>query len=82
LAKIAETATVYFVDDSPVAPMSEMIITWGIGITTSFVVGVLTIHYFLKLVKRIGPHYFAFYRIIFAAILFLELRSVSNLIID
>jgi len=40
------------------------------GIIVSFIVGLLTIHYFLKFIKKIGLSYFAIYRIFLAAIVF------------
>ena len=42
----------------------------SIGIIVSFVVGLLTIHYFLKFIKRIGLAYFAFYRVIIAGLVY------------
>ena len=42
----------------------------SIGIIVSFVVGLLTIHYFLKFIKRIGLAYFAFYRVILAGLVY------------
>jgi len=41
-----------------------------IGIMVSFFVGLLTIHYFLKFIKKIGLSYFAIYRIFLAGIVF------------
>ncbi|MBC97815.1 MAG: undecaprenyl-diphosphatase [Halobacteriovoraceae bacterium] len=37
-----------------------------LGIAVSFVVGLLTIHYFLKFIKKIGLLYFSIYRLILA----------------
>ncbi len=41
----------------------------GLGMLISFVVGILTIHFFIKLVSRIGLGFFAFYRVILALII-------------
>ncbi len=41
-----------------------------VGITVSFIVGLLTIHYFLKFIKKIGLAYFSFYRIFLAFVVF------------
>ncbi len=41
-----------------------------VGITVSFIVGLLTIHYFLKFIKKIGLAYFSVYRIILAAVVY------------
>lgn len=43
--------------------------TFVIGITVSFVVGILTIHYFLKMIKKVGLGFFALYRIVLGVIL-------------
>lgn len=46
--------------------------SWGIlftGVVTSFVVGFLTIHYFMKLIARIHLGWFTAYRVVLAAIL-------------
>ncbi len=48
------------------------------GIFVSFVVGLVTIHYFLKLIKKIDFKYFMHYRLLLGAVvLFLYLRSLS-----
>lgn len=41
-----------------------------IGIIVSFFVGLLTIHYFLKFIKKIGLSFFAIYRILMAGIVY------------
>jgi undecaprenyl-diphosphatase len=41
-----------------------------IGVVTSFVVGILTIHYFLKLIKRISLLFFFIYRLLLGGLLF------------
>lgn len=40
-----------------------------VGILTSFVVGVLTIHFFMKLIQKIQLMYFAIYRIVLAILM-------------
>ena len=44
----------------------EMIL---IGVITSFLVGLLTIHYFLKLIQRVGLVWFGVYRVLLAVLL-------------
>jgi undecaprenyl-diphosphatase len=46
-----------------------------IGVVISFVVGLITIHFFLKLIKRIGLGIFSLYRIILAALIFFLLQA-------
>ena len=41
-----------------------------VGVLVSFFVGLLTIHFFLKLIKKIGFGYFALYRVVLAGIIF------------
>lgn len=45
------------------------------GITVSFVFGLFTIHYFLKLIKKIGLFPFTIYRIILALLLFYYFKA-------
>ena len=44
-----------------------------VGISVSFVVGILTIHVFLKVIKKMGLIYFGIYRVIFAIIILFTL---------
>lgn len=44
--------------------------SFAIGLGVSFLVGLLAIHLFLKLVERIGLIYFSFYRIVLAIVVF------------
>jgi len=41
-----------------------------VGIVVSFLVGLLTIHFFLKFIKKIGLAYFSFYRILLAIVVY------------
>ena len=45
------------------------IVVLGIGVFTSFVIGLLTIHFFLKLISRIHLVWFSVYRVLLALLL-------------
>lgn len=65
--------TIEFVTQFMIAPASAPqtgVAPMLLGITISFLVGLATIHYFLKWVKQVGLLYFSIYRCIFALILF------------
>ena len=47
-----------------------------LGVVVSFVVGILTIHFFLKLISKIGLWIFAFYRIVLAIYLLFFFTAV------
>ncbi|MBF0205484.1 MAG: undecaprenyl-diphosphate phosphatase [Oligoflexia bacterium] len=73
--KIAETLTVIFFPDTiPVVPANNLgdlttLVALAIGLITSTVTGILTIHYFLKLVNNIPFAIFTIYRVILALLL-------------
>lgn len=50
------------------------LISCAIGMFISFLVGLATIHYFMKLIKRIKFSYFLYYRLILSALVFYLLK--------
>ncbi|MBF0300027.1 MAG: undecaprenyl-diphosphate phosphatase [Oligoflexia bacterium] len=69
ISKLAETLTLFMIEPTNL-PFANMIPSLIIGLITSFIVGIFTIHYFLKLIKKIDFQYFAIYRLIIAIIIF------------
>lgn len=62
---------VFKIPDMLEAPIGD--VSWGVtfyGVVCSFFFGLITIHYFLKLISKIGLVYFSVYRIIFGGVLF------------
>lgn len=55
------------------APNEKMMILF-LGVVTSFLVGLLTIHFFMKLIGTINLKYFAFYRWVIAVIMIVLLK--------
>jgi len=49
---------------------SFSLINCAVGMITSFVVGVITIHFFLGVIKKIGLVYFSIYRVALAFVIF------------
>lgn len=71
LSKSIDYLTLSLFQPNPHQTKDMLIMLLGIGI--SFVVGMLTIHYFIKLIKNTGLAYFSLYRILLAGIIFLTL---------
>ncbi|MBF0359700.1 MAG: undecaprenyl-diphosphate phosphatase [Oligoflexia bacterium] len=69
ISKIAETLTVLMIE-SNTEKLIDLIIPLATGLITSFVVGIATIHFFMKLIKRIEFLYFAIYRLLVAIAIF------------
>ncbi len=46
----------------------------ALGVVVSFIVGLVTIHFFLKLIKRVGLGIFSLYRVILAIVIFFFLQ--------
>lgn len=52
---------------------SDQFVVLFLGVATSFIVGYLTVHFFMKLISRIQLGYFTIYRILLAALMFFTL---------
>jgi undecaprenyl-diphosphatase len=57
--------------EGPASELGSFMWSTGlVGLATSFVTGLITIHFFLGLIKRIGFEIFFVYRLILALLLF------------